>query len=103
MEGGKDLTPEQLEHYFDHDLNSSPKDVQEKYHHLLLDERLKCAEKNGGKPAGPIPLDVREMLLRAAKVPGDTHDSEKALKMERDWNTYTSKDGRPPIGGAQDN
>lgn len=102
MEGGEKFTPEQLEHYFKHDLEKSPRDVQDKYHHLLLDEQLKRAKENGNRPAGPVPLNIREMILQAANVPGDIEGAKKSLKMARDWETYTSKDGRPPIGGAKD-
>ncbi len=102
MENGEKLTPEQLENYFKSDLLGAPAEVRERYHSLLLDEKIRMAKENGNRPAGPVSLKLREMMLESAEKTETVEDAKKAFKMERDWVGHTSKDGRPPIGGAPD-
>jgi hypothetical protein len=74
--------------------------VQEEYYRLLLDMQIESVKKSGGSPE-IITVEQRKKLLDQAQtnVSMGHIDPEK---MERDWENATSKDGRPPIGGAQD-
>jgi len=81
-------------------LGRSPQDVVYRYSGILLGEQLKLAQKNKGRPVD-IPVEERERFLRLAASGYDRDSVEKMEKMEKDWNSATSKDGRPPIGGAQ--
>lgn len=86
---------------FELDLKMSSADVQDRYSHILLDEQLRTAKENQGKPQG-IPVETRKDLFLIAKTTKDVEEARKRVKMQRDWQNATSKDGRPPIGGAQD-
>jgi len=81
-------------------LSRSPQDVVYRYSGILLREQLKLAKQNKGRSVD-IPVEERERFLRLAASGYDKDFVEKMEKMERDWNSATSKDGRPPIGGAQ--
>jgi hypothetical protein len=90
------------EQYFKVKLSKIEEDQPEafsKYHSLLLDEKIKLAKENGGKPV-KISLEEREKILNRAEAV--INFGADPVKMEHDWETFTSNDGRPPIGGAQD-
>ena len=85
---------------FKHRLSQSPQDVQNRFNNILLEEQIRFLRENRG-PA-KISLENREHFLRLASSDRTPEEIREALKMERSWNAATSKDGRPPIGGAQD-
>lgn len=74
--------------------------VKEEYYKLLLDMQIESVNKSGGNPE-IITIEEREKLLRQAQTNVSTGHVDPE-KMERDWENATSKDGRPPIGGAQE-
>lgn len=49
-----------------------------------------------------VPLEDREDFSQNLNFPKDNPYGVDPKKMERDWERATSKKGRPPIGGAQD-
>ena len=101
MEKGREITPEEAEKYFNLDLIKSPEDVRNRYSSLLLREQLDLAKKNNGRPMR-VSLETRERFLHVAKNTQNDEEARRVIKMEKDWNAATSKDGRPPIGGATD-
>jgi hypothetical protein len=81
------------------DLKKDQPEIYLKYHNFLLQEKLELAKKNEGRPV-KIPIETKQQILgRARSTVINGADPVKVLK---DFNAYTSKDGRPPIGGAQD-
>jgi hypothetical protein len=102
MEGKTELTSEAKERYFESDLANLSKDIRERFERLALDEKLRMAKENSGKPKGPIPLEKRKEYLDLAKSDKDIEEVRMLMGADHDWNKATSKDGRPPIGGAQD-
>jgi len=96
------ITPVKAEKSFEMDLRELPLDVRNRYEFLYLDLRLKQAKKNYGKPAGHIPLEKRQDLVLIAKTTESDEEAKKALEMQESWDKATSRDGRPPIAGAQD-
>jgi len=74
--------------------------VRSGYLELLSKEQANLREKNRGKPVNIGATRSLELLGQARKnVTVGRADLEK---MERDWERATSRKGRPPIGGAQD-
>lgn len=102
MEGKTELTPEEEERYFESDLDNLSKDIRERFERLALDEKLRMAKENSGKPKGTIPLEKRKEYLDLAKSDRDIEEARMLARADHGWNRATSKDGRPPIGGAQD-
>ncbi len=102
MENSPELTPEQLEKYFEYNLRNAPEGARNRYYTLLVKEQLEKAKENNGKPQGSVSLELRENLLRIAKITRDNEEARNLLKMDKAWEGARSKDGRPPIGGAQD-
>lgn len=100
MENGHEAESQE-EKRFELDLKMSSADVRDRYSHILLDEQLRSAKENHGKPQ-EISIEAREDLFLIAKTTNDVEEARKHIKMQRDWQNATSKDGRPPIGGAQD-
>lgn len=93
---------EELElRYFQERLDKAPPDVKARYSGILVSEQIRLAKDNKGRPV-KIPAEEREHLLNLAFGGHDADAIKMARKMERDWNAATSKDGRPPIGGAKD-
>lgn len=87
---------------FEHDLQALPKENRDIYSKILLDEKIKLAKENNGRPV-QIELERREELLRLARASENIEEAKKLLKIEQNWNTATlANNGRPPIGGAQD-
>lgn len=88
---------------FELELKNTQRDkpiVYLEYSKLLSEEQIRLAKENSGKPV-KIVTERREGLLRQAHINvyiGHVNPE----RMERDWEGATSKDGRPPIGGAQD-
>ena len=81
------------------DLEKDQPRIHSKYQEFLLREKLELAKKNEGRPV-KIPVEEKEKILeRATSTVIYGADPEKVMK---DWESHTSKDGRPPIGGAQD-
>jgi hypothetical protein len=101
MENGREFTPEEAERYFKLEIDRLSPDISQKYSRLLLDEQLRAAKNAQGKPQH-VPLETREELLELAKSGRSIEDDRLLISMEHDYKTATSKDGRPPIGGAQD-
>lgn len=86
---------------FEDRLSRVPNGAREKYSRILLDEQLRRAKINNHRPVS-IPLEEREDYLELAKSDRSLDEIKMIIKMERDWKAATSKKGRPPIGGAQD-
>ena len=81
-------------------LAAASEKAQLEYYKILTDEQTRRARENNGKPVA-IDVEERESFLdKAARIA--LYGSADPQKMERDWEAATSKDGRPPIGGAQD-
>lgn len=85
---------------FRYRLAQSPQNVQDRFNSILLGEQTRFLREKH-QPA-LISLESREHFLRLASSDHTLSEIEKIIKMEKDWNAATSKDGRPPIGGAQD-
>jgi hypothetical protein len=106
MEKGEGLTPDQREKYFKLDLMNAPEDVRDRYYKLLLGEQIRMAKLNNNRPAGPVSIDLREMMLEISGRTNNHEEAQKLFKMERDWNNASRTDRhgnvRPPIGGAPD-
>lgn len=100
MENGQEVESQEVKR-FELDLKSSAPDVRDRYSHILLDEQLRIAKENQSKPQG-VSVETRKDLFLIAKITKDVEEARKRVKMQRDWQNATSKDGRPPIGGAQD-
>ncbi|KKR89810.1 hypothetical protein A2434_00080 [Candidatus Woesebacteria bacterium RIFOXYC1_FULL_41_14] len=99
---GDKARDEQVElRYFEERLAKSPQEVRERYSGILLDEQLRLAKENKGRPV-KVPLDVREHFLNMAISGRDVDSVRMSRNMAKYWEAATSKDGRPPIGGAQD-
>jgi len=55
------------------------------------------------EPSSVDEVPLSDEPLFRTKEEAEEYSRKKLLeKMERDWNNATSADGRPPIGGAQD-
>lgn len=104
MEDTSRLTPEEMEKNFKTRLVMSPIEVQDRYYAVYLDENLRRAEKHGGKPDpnDKLSLEEKEKFFKIAKTTKSKDEARLVIKMERDYDNAHSKDGRPPIGGAQD-
>jgi hypothetical protein len=101
MESQSELTPQEQERDFELNLSIAPRDAQNRYYKLLLEEQLGKAKKHKGKPPEIAPLELRETILRIAKNTQDIETARKAFKMDRDWEN-ASRGGRAPMGGAVD-
>jgi hypothetical protein len=101
MEDIHESGPSDEEKMFKLKLNEAPLDVKDRYYRILLDERTNSAKMHQGKPQ-PVPLEKQEDLFRIARVASDVDDAVTRARADRDFKNATSKDGRPPIGGAQD-
>jgi hypothetical protein len=99
----RELTPEEAEKSFELDLRELPDDVRSRYNRLYLDLRLKQAKQNQGKPAGSVSLEERQELMLIARTTRSDEEARRAFHMQESWEGATSSEGRPPIGGAQDN
>lgn len=77
----------------------SPK-IREEYTGLLLKHQLQ-GSKNNHERTITVTVEDRERLLKDAET-NVLYGHVDSEKMATDWDTATSKDGRPPIGGAQD-
>lgn len=102
MEGKPELTQEEQERYFESDIKTLPKEIRERYERLALDEKVRMAHENSGRPRGPIPLEKRQEYLKMAKSDRDIEEARMLARAGHEWDRAASKDGRPPIGGAQD-
>ena len=81
-------------------LAAASENAQLEYYNILTDEQARRAKDNNGKPV-VIGVEERESFLdKATRIA--LFGSADPQRMERDWEAATSKDGRPPIGGAQD-
>lgn len=98
----RELTPREAERSFELDLSQLPDDERGRYDRLYLDLKLRQARQNHGKPGGPLPLETRQGLMLIAKTTRSDEEARKAFSMQESWERATSKNGRPPIGGAQD-
>lgn len=103
MEISHDLSLEEAERSFSLRVDELSEPDRERYEKLLLKYKLDQAKPHGGRPAGPIPLEIREEIFLSAKVSKTDEDAAKALDMKLAFQKATSKRGRPPIAGAQDN
>jgi hypothetical protein len=99
--GGEIRDEESALRYFQERLDKTSPDVKARYSGILLSEQIRLAKENKGRPV-KIPAEEREHLLTLVIRGYDVDTIKMARKMERDWNAATSKDGRPPIGGAKD-
>lgn len=98
----RELTLEEAEKSFQLELSNLPDNALSRYDCLCLDLKLREARQNHGKPAGPLSLETRQELMLIAKTTLSDEDARKAFSMQESWDRATSKDGRLPIGGAQD-
>ncbi|QQG41761.1 MAG: hypothetical protein HYV90_00385 [Candidatus Woesebacteria bacterium] len=84
---------------FELDLANASDLIRDEYRTLLLKAQLKGAKSNKGASV-TISLEEREKLLdRARQIAQFGHADPE--KMADDWER-ASANGRPPLGGAQD-
>lgn len=81
-------------------LEKNERNVFDEYQKILLHKQIDLMKKNDNKPVH-ITIAERRYLIEQAKSNID-NEHPGSVKMKRDWETATSKNGRPPIGGAQD-
>jgi hypothetical protein len=72
--------------------------VRSKYLSLLREEVNNFKEKNGDEPVEIGCIRSVELFTQAEEIVRQ----EVLGKMEGAWDKATTKEGRPPIGGAQD-
>lgn len=94
------MSPREEEKSFQLRVHNLPEDERERYERLLHHYRVEQAKKNNGKPVGRVPLEQREEILLSAKATRTFEEAVQALSMKLAFNNATSKEGRPPIGGA---
>jgi hypothetical protein len=87
-------------------LDSASPFERSEYLRLLSKERDRLTEINNGKQV-EVGYQRSEELLNQARqnvATGNDHMSrnDRLRSVEKAWNKATTKDGRPPIGGAQD-
>lgn len=84
---------------FELKLQAANSKVRDEYHRLLLDEHVKLAKENNNHPVA-VSIEEREKIFGQA----DTNvfvGHVDSKKMSNAWDK-ASRDGRGPIGGAQD-
>jgi len=85
---------------FDLRLAAVSEGTRQEYQNILTNEQIRRAKENKGKPVA-ISTAERELFLnRATKTV--LYGKVDPQRMARDWEA-ASRNGRPPIGGAQDN
>lgn len=87
------------EKFFNEDLKKSDQKISLEYHQLLFAEQKRLLKENNGIVT--VPIERREYLFRQAGT-NITIGHVDQKRMEERWSNNTSPDGRPPIGGAQD-
>lgn len=84
---------------FKYRLSQSPQNVQDRFNSILLGEQTRFLREKHGPVR--VSLEDREHFLRLASSDHTLPEIKRIIDMKRHWNAATSKDGRPPIGGAQ--
>lgn len=104
MSEGEGTNPELEEKAFKHDLRREPQNVQDDYYQLLSRERAELSKERGGRPPQFSVADKRELLRRAKSIRKGASllGLKNPFKTDSRWRKAHSKEGRPPIGGAQD-
>lgn len=85
---------------FDLRLESASSTIRDEYYSLLSAEQVARAKANKGRPVR-LSVEEREAILGQAER-NIFYGRVDAKKMEKDWEMATSRDGRPPLGGALD-
>lgn len=93
------IARELREKYFNEDLKKSDQKKSLEYHQLLFAEQKRLLKENNGIVT--VPIERREELFRQAGT-NITIGRVDRKHMEERWSSNISLDGRPPIGGAQD-
>lgn len=86
---------------FDLRLGAARANIKTEYDQLLIDFQIEGAKGNNGRPI-TVTVEDRERLLAEAER-NVIYGHVDPDKMASDWEAATTKEGRPPIGGAQDN
>ncbi|KKU09868.1 MAG: hypothetical protein UX13_C0027G0003 [Candidatus Woesebacteria bacterium GW2011_GWB1_45_5] len=85
---------------FDLRLTRASEAVRKQYQSILTAEQAQRARENNGKTVTIDITEKEQFLDRATAIV--IYGKADPQKMAQDWES-ASRDGRPPIGGAQDN
>jgi hypothetical protein len=77
-----------------------PPSIKREYGDIYFSEQMRLGKENGGKPV-TISLEQKKDFLNKA-TSNITIGRVDPIKMGEAWEKETSKEGRPPIGGARD-
>jgi hypothetical protein len=100
MESDSQNAEELAQKRLDLNLSRESISVRSGYLKLLFEEQSLLRKNNHGKPVDISAIKSEELLEQAKRnvVTGGADPK----KMETAWERATSRKGRPPIGGAQD-